>query len=200
MREAPTTLPRLDGRTIVVTGSRRAVEQSALVSNLGGSPYVVPTVGISIPTTDSEVEPFLRELASPGRMDYAVFMTATGVRTMMLSAERLGLKDEILNSLSGSKTKVVARGGKPRGELAKHAIKVDSSPPREKATASGIVELLKATGLKGAAVAMIWHGSRDESMVTAIREAGAREVLECVTYRYSRGLGPKEARLLGSMG
>ena len=52
----------LKGLTIVVTGSRRAPEQSALTTNLGGIPYVVPTVGISIPRDDSEIEPFLREL------------------------------------------------------------------------------------------------------------------------------------------
>ena len=88
MKEQTSASLPLQGLTIVVTGSRRAPEQSALVTNLGGMPYVVPTVGISIPRDDSEIEPFLKELVGPEGADYAVFMTATGVRAMMLAAER----------------------------------------------------------------------------------------------------------------
>ena len=61
MKEPSSAASRpLEGLTIVVTGSRRATEQSALVMNMGGSPYVVPTVGISLPSDDSEIEPLLR--------------------------------------------------------------------------------------------------------------------------------------------
>lgn len=190
----------LDGLTIVVTGSRRAAEQSTLVSNLGGLPYVVPTVGISLPAGDSDVEPFLRILTSQVGVDYAVFMTATGVRTMMLAAERLGLKEAVLSALNQKRTTVVARSGKPKGELARQGIKVDASPPREEATASGVAKLLKGRGLQGKTVAILWHGSRNESTAEEFREAGAREVYDCLTYRYSRELGAEEAGVLGAMG
>jgi uroporphyrinogen-III synthase len=191
----------LGGLTIVVTGSRRALEQSTLVSNLGGTPYVVPTVGISIPRDDSEIEPFLRELVGAGGVaDYAVFMTATGVRAMMLAADRLGMKQAVLDALNSNRTAVIARSGKPRGELARTGIKVDASPPREEATASGILRLLQAKGLAGKRVAVLWHGSKNSALREGILAAGGRDVFECLTYHYSKVLEPEGAEVLGSIG
>src|SRR5712692_6347327 len=192
--------PPLGGLTIVITGSRRAPEQSALVTNLGGTPYVVPTVGISIPRDDTEVEPFLRELTGNEGADYAVFMTATGVRAMMLAAERLGLKEAVLEALNSSRTSVVARSGKPRGELARTGIKVDASPPIEEATADGILRLLRARGLAGKRVAVLWHGSRNETLREGVLESGGLGVFECLTYHYSTVLEPRVAEVLGSIG
>ena len=186
--------------TIVITGSRRAAEQSALVTNLGGTPYVVPTVGISLPRDDSEIEPFLREIVGTAGADYAVFMTATGVRAMMLAAERLGLKDAVLDALNSARTTVVARSGKPRGELARTGVKVDASPPREEATASGILRLLRAKGVEGKRVAILWHGSKNETLKAGILASGGRDVFECLTYHYSTVLEPRGAEVLGSIG
>jgi uroporphyrinogen-III synthase len=185
---------------VVVTGSRRAAEQSVLVSNLGGRPYVVPTVGISLPAGDSDVEPFLKKLVSPPGVDYAVFMTATGVRAMMLAAERLGMKDSVLGVLNSHQTTVVARSGKPRGELARTGVKVDASPPREEATAAGILKLLRTRGLAGKRVAILWHGSKNEALGQGILSEGALDLAECLTYRYSTVLEPEGAEVLGSIG
>ncbi len=201
MRESSSaaSLP-LEGLTIVVTGSRRAPEQSALTTNLGGTPYVVPTVGISIPRDDSEIGPFLRELVGDVGADYAVFMTATGVKAMMLAAERLGLREAVLRALNSPRTFVVARSGKPRGELARTGIKIDASPPIEEATASGILKLLRAKGLAGKRVAILWHGSKNETLAQGILESGGRDVFECLTYHYSTVLEPEGAKVLGSIG
>jgi uroporphyrinogen-III synthase len=185
--------------TIVVTGSRRATEQSALISNFGGEPYIVPTVGITVPADDAEVEPLLRALMRG--VDYAVFMTATGVRTMMLAAERLGVQDSVLRSLNSSGTTVVARSGKPAGELRRFGVKVDATPPtREEATADGILRLLQARGLTEKSVAILWHGSRNEKVREAILGAGGRDVFEGLSYHYSTVLEPRGADVLGSIG
>src|SRR5204862_4891444 len=137
-----------------------------------------------------EIEPFLKELTGEAGADYAVFMTATGVRAMMLVAERLGLKRAVLDALNSPRTTVVARSGKPRGELARTGIKVDVSPPIEEATASGLFTLLRARGLPGKRVAILWHGSRHEGLKDSILEAGGRHVFECLTYHYSTVLEP----------
>jgi uroporphyrinogen-III synthase len=204
LKEAPSATPRpLEGLTIVITGSRRATEQSTLVSNLGGIPYVVPTVGISLPAGDGEIEPFLRKLVGGGGeagADYAVFMTATGVHAMMDAAERLRVKEAILDALNSPKTAVVARSGKPRGELAKSGVKVDASPPIEEATASGVLKLLEGRGLKGKSVAILWHGSRNGTMREGLLAAGARDVFECLTYHYSKTLEAGGAEVLRSIG
>jgi len=190
----------LEGLTVVITGSRRASEQAALVSSLGGTPYVVPTVGISLPPADSEVEPFLRKVASAEGADYVVFMTATGVRALLLAAERLGVRDSVCAALNRTRTVVVARSGKPKGELSRHGIKVDATPPREEATASGIAKLLLKRGVEGKSIAILWHGSADEATARELLAAGAREVTGCMAYHYSRELAEEGAEVLGSMG
>jgi uroporphyrinogen-III synthase len=199
LTDATPAAPRpLEGLTIVVTGSRRAAELSTLVSNLGGTPYVVPTVGISIPADDGEIEPFLRELV--GGADYAVFMTATGVRAMMNAAERLGMKKPVVDTLNSQKTTVVARSGKPRGELARSGVKVDASPPVDEATAGGILRLLEGRGLKAKKVAIVWHGSINGALKKGLLSAGAVGVHECLTYHYSKTLEAEGAEVLRSIG
>lgn len=200
MKEPSSAPGPLEGLTIVVTGSRRATEQSALVTNLGGTPYVVPTVGISIPGDDSEIEPFLKELVGADGADYAVFMTATGVRAMMVAAERLGMAKAVLDALNSSKITIVARSGKPRGELARSGIKVDVSPPVDEATASGILKLLRGRGLAGKRVAILWHGSRNPALGEEVLASGGKRVFECMTYHYSASLEPEGAEVLRSIG
>jgi len=198
LKEASAGARPLEGLTVVVTGSRRASELAKLVSNFGGTPYVVPTVGIAPTADDSEVGPFLRSVI--GGADYSVFMTGPGVQTVMLSAERLGKKEELVTALKSGRTAVVARSGKPKGVLAKLGIKVDLMPPLDRATAEGIVEILKGRGVKGKTVAILWHGSRDGWVREELEKAGATEVVECSVYRYSHELDSKGAGVLGSLG
>jgi len=188
----------LEGMTIVVTGSRRATEQSALVSNLGGVPYVVPTVGISLPVDDGDIEPFLRKVGEG--VDYAVFMTATGVRAMMNAADRLGMNKAVLEALNSPRTRVVARSGKPRGELSRSGVKVDASPPVGEETAKGILRLLQGEGLESKRIAVLWHGSMNAAFREGLLAAGAGDVCECLTYHYSRSLEAEGAEVLRSIG
>jgi len=186
--------------TIVITGSRRAPEQAALVENLGGVPRIVPTVGIGLPRDDSEIEPFLRELVGPEGADYSVFMTATGVRAILMAAERLGLKGDVVEALNSPRTTVVARSGKPRRELNRNGIKADAWPPLEEATAIGILKLLRSKGLQGKRVSVLWHGSVNGILSEGILASGGKHVSQCQTYRYSSELEPEGAKVLESIG
>lgn len=118
----------------------------------------------------------------------------------MMAAERLGLRQAVLEALNSSRTTVVARSGKPRGELARTGIKVDASPPADEATASGILRLLQARGLAGKRVAILWHGSKNPSLGEGVLSSGGKRVFECLTYRYSTSLEPEGAEVLRSIG
>ena len=198
MKEASVGARPLQGLTIVVTGSRRAGEQSALISNLGGTPYVVPTVGITPTADDSAVEPFLKSVIAG--VDYAVFMTGPGVQALAVAAERLGKKGELLGALRSGRTVVVARSGKPKGVLTKLGVTVHSVPPLDQSTAKGIVEILKRRGVRGKTVAVLWHGSRDGWVKAELEKYGAERVVECSVYEYSRELDAGGAGVLSSLG
>lgn len=150
MRAMATRHP-LEGRTVVITASRRATEQATVVSKLGGSPYVVPTVGISL-------------------------------------------------TLNSERTTVVARRGKPKEALARFGIEVDAQPPRDQATAEGIVALLSQRELSRKKVAILWHGAHSDSVREELLTAGVESVLECSTYAYSHQLDLRGADVLKSMG
>ena len=194
------TSPRpLEGRTIVITASRRASEQASLVSRLGGSAYVVPTVGISLAPDDGGVEKFLRSITEIGT-DYVVFMTGPGVHSLLLAARKLLVEEELVRMLNSKGVKVVARSGKPKTVLARFGIKVDAMPPPGQATTEGVVSTLRRFGLSGKKVAIMWHGAHPSSTREELISAGAESVLECSTYSYSRRLDGQGADLLSSMG
>jgi len=82
----------LNGLTVAVTGSRRASELAHLISNMGGIPYVAPTVGIvARSANEANAESFIK---TAGEVDYVVFMTGPGVFTVMEMAEKLNFKEE----------------------------------------------------------------------------------------------------------
>ncbi len=185
----------LDGLRVVVTASRRAAELSSLIAKMGGEPIVVPTVGITVPTADGEIEPFLRE-AIKG-LDHVVFMTGTGVQMMMRTAERLCLATELKRSLNSPTVTVVARSGKPRAVLAKHGVKTDISP--QEPTTEGVVRLL-GPRVGGKKVGIVWQGSTVSWARERLLRSGASEVRECSPYRYSTEIDETGASVLGSMG
>jgi uroporphyrinogen-III synthase len=189
----------LEGRTVVITASRRATEQASLVSRLGGSPYVVPTVGISLTPDEGEVERFLRSIIREG-VDFAVFMTGPGVQALMLMARKLLVQEALVGTLNSERTTVVARSGKPKEVLVRFGIEVDALPPRDQATAAGIVALLRERDLSRKRVAILWHGAHTYSMREELLSAGVESVLECSTYAYSHQLDSRGAGVLKDMG
>jgi uroporphyrinogen-III synthase len=184
----------LKGLKVAVTGSRRATELAHLVSSHGGSPYVVPTVGIeSNGALDSEVERFCGVLIDRKVM-YAIFMTGPGVYALLSAARSLGKEKEIIDALS--RVKVVARSAKPKDALSKHGIKVDLVPPE--ATSDGLLDLLRQQDIRNEVVVILSHGSDSSHLAIGLREMGA-EVIEFSTYSYSLETGSSGAQILDSM-
>ena len=70
----------LDGLTVAITSSHRASETARIVENLGGRPYIAPTIGIEtdLKNPKEDVLKFLDNVIS-GDVDYVVFMTGPGI-------------------------------------------------------------------------------------------------------------------------
>src|SRR3970040_683028 len=84
----------LEGLTVAVTGSRRASELAQLITNLGGVPYVAPTVGIEVHAdADRETEGLIQDILGR-QIRYAIFMTGPGGYRLMSTAARLGAGQE----------------------------------------------------------------------------------------------------------
>lgn len=191
-------MKELDGLTVAITGSRRASELAHLVKNFGGIPYIAPTVGIaSKELREAGAEELVRHVID-GRVDHVVFMTGPGTFTIMDMAEKLGLKQDFIKALN--RLTIVARSQKPKSALEKHGVKVDIVPAdTHDNTAEGIAREMKKLDLSGKRVAILWHGSRVDSLRKWLEEDGV-QVFEYQVYEYDHALAESGAMILDKMG
>ncbi len=185
----------LEGRTVAITGSRRASELAHLVANFGGVPYVAPTVGIDVQEdVDLQVDGLVRRIVS-GECDYAVFMTGPGVYLLMSKAEKLGVQREVVDRLN--RLSVVARSHKPQKVLEQNGVRVSLVPSDN--TAEGIAAEMVKLDLQGKRVAILWHGAPAVILRQDLERRGA-EVFEAQAYHYSSELEKSGAEVLGGLG
>ncbi|MBM3897570.1 MAG: uroporphyrinogen-III synthase [Thaumarchaeota archaeon] len=186
----------LNGLTVAVTGSRRASELAHLISNMGGIPYVAPTVGIvARSANEANAESFIK---TAGEVDYVVFMTGPGVFTVMEMAEKLNFKDDLIQTLK--KKIVVGRSQKPKAALQKFGITAQLVPAdTHDNTAAGIAKEMLKHDLKGKKVAVLWHGLKENILKEKLEKAGAK-VSDFQVYDYSLTLSKDGAKVLSNMG
>lgn len=187
----------LEGLTVAITSSRRAGELARIVENLGGKPYIAPTIGIEAdlknPTED--VLKFLDNVIA-GDVDYVVFMTGPGIFSLFSIAAKLGLEDRLSQSLSN--TTIIARSIKPKMVLKKYGVVATLVP--EENTAKGVLRLLLARGVTGKKIAILWHGDYPGQLRDELYRARALTVTEASTYRYTVSQTKRGASILKSMG
>jgi uroporphyrinogen-III synthase len=186
----------LEGLTVAITASRRALELAHLINTFGGTPYISPTVGIETSMDASkEAADFIKKLVEE-KLDYVVFMTGPGVYSLMSAAKKLQLERDLIEALK--QVVVIARSLKPKIALAHYGIKTDVVP--EENTADGIIELLKkSSSMQGKKIGVLWHGSYFPVLKNEMSAAGA-EVFEFSTYSYSLDLKESGAKILEEMG
>jgi uroporphyrinogen-III synthase len=187
----------LDGLTVAITSSRRAGELARIVENLGGRPYIAPTIGIEadLENPKEDVLKFLDHVIA-GNVDYVVFMTGPGIFSLFSIATKLGLEDKLIHSLSNAT--IIARSIKPKMVLKKYGVEVNLIP--EENTAQGVLRLLLAKGVVGKKIAILWHGDYPDQLRDTLYKARVLTVIEASTYRYSVDLKKEGASILESMG
>lgn len=187
----------LTGLTIAITGSRRGSELARIVKNLGGRPYVAPTVGIEadLKTPDNAIVEFIKRVTKQD-VDYMIFMTGPGVFSLMSIAKSYGMEEDLIAALQ--KVNVVARSTKPQMVLKKYGIRTHLIPHEN--TSKGILNLLKNIGMLGRTIGILWHGGYQMQLREELYRAGAANVIEASTYQYSFELNNDGASILMSMG
>lgn len=185
----------LQGLTVAVTGSRRASELAQLITNLGGVPYVAPTVGIEVRAdADRDAEALTQHIVG-GKIAYAIFMTGPGVYRLMSTAERLGVDQEVVEALN--RTQVIARSQKPQKVLEKYGVRVSLVPSDN--TSEGIAAEMVKRDVQGKEVTILWHGDSHAVLRETLEGQGAK-VYEAVTYRYALELEERGAEVLAAVG
>ncbi len=133
----------LKGKTVAITRPRDQAEDTGkLIKQYGGKPYVIPAIEIKASSDLSAVASFIAELVKE-KIDYVIFMSVNGIRYLLTSAENLGLKTQLKQSLE--KTVTMAVGPKTAQELRNHNIPVGLVPA--KYSSEGIMQCLKQVGI-----------------------------------------------------
>ncbi len=161
-------MPTLDGRTIAITGQRRAGEMAELVRRLGGEPYIVSTVSLRLEDSVQEAERLVREVAEG--VDWAVFYTGVGARTLFEIAGKLGESEAYIESLKAAR--VLSRGRK-----ALRALREGGRPPdiqAEPGTTEGVIASLTEARVNGTKVFIQTPGEMPDALPRALAPYGVR--------------------------
>ena len=180
---------------IVVTGSRRATELAHLISNFGGTPRIIATVGFEVNQgVSKEIKDFINKIVEK-KIDYIIFMTGPGVYLLMSAARCLDLEKRVVEALN--QIIIICRSLKSKYALADHGIKTDIIPQEN--TAEGIAKALNNYSVYNKNVAILWPGSDSSVLRQELLKSGA-QVVECSIYTYSHELKEEAAKVLKTMG
>ena len=167
----------LKGRTVAITRPRdQAEETGKVIKQYGGKPYFIPAIEIKAASDLSAVESFIAELAKE-KINYVIFMSVNGIRYLLSSAEKLGLKTQLEQSLE--KTLTMAVGPKTAQELRNHNIPVGLVPA--KYTSEGILECLRQCGVSGKLIYIPRTRGATPDLANRLRAMGG-EVQEVYVY------------------
>lgn len=174
----------MNGARIGITAARRATEQAALVTALGGVPVVGPCIDVDRPADDATVRPALEEaLAAP--CDVTVFTTGIGARHTLQVAERGGFADAFRALISESRT--IARGSKARRML--RTLDLDADWTASPADGESVVRELTGGEVAGMRVFVQCSGPEPDAISQPLREAGATVI---DAHPYSIALPPDD--------
>jgi uroporphyrinogen-III synthase len=157
----------LAGKRIVIGGSRKLEEMSALIEKQGGVPLIRSLQG-TVFLAEKELEPSLVEFANNGA-DWVIFTTGIGIETLVNVAGKLGLEEQFLKNIRNAK--VASRGYKTLAALKKLGIKPDAVD--EDGTTNGLVRALESIDFSEKTVLVQLHGETAPKLIRFLEDQGA---------------------------
>jgi uroporphyrinogen-III synthase len=159
----------LEGRTIALPEARELDRLAELVEHDGGKTLRCPLVAIRDAPDQGPSEAWLRALCA-GELDDVIFLTGEGLRRLLATAERIGLRDAVVAALG--RVRKVTRGPKPARAL--HEIGLASDLAAPVPTSTGVIDALAALDLHGRRVGVQLYGEEpNRPLVEALERAGA---------------------------
>jgi uroporphyrinogen-III synthase len=157
----------LSGKRVVICGSRKIEEISALIEKQGGVPLVRPMQGIVF-LAETEVEPDVMKFVEEGA-DWVIFTTGMGLEALLNISAKLHVEERFLQRIR--EAKAAARGYKTLAALRKLAIQPIAVD--EDGTTKGLVAALKNLSFSGKRVMLQLHGEQAPGLTTFLEKQGA---------------------------
>jgi uroporphyrinogen III methyltransferase/synthase len=154
----------LSDKRILITRAREQVNEfSRLLQSYGAHVVAFPTIEIAPPGDWLPLDKTIEKLDS---YDWVIFTSVNGVRSF---TQRLNNKGRGADSLVGKK--ICAIGPRTQGELEAMGLTVSFIPQEYRA--EGVIEGLKARGIKGQKILLPRARGARSILPEALREAGA---------------------------
>ncbi|KIL43780.1 uroporphyrinogen-III synthase [Jeotgalibacillus campisalis] len=169
----------LEGKTIVIGGSRKIEEISLLIEKQGGKPLSRPLQG-TVFLAEKEVEPSVMKFVKEGA-DWFIFTTGIGTETLLRIAGDIGEEEAFLRRLG--QAKIASRGYKTLNVLKKTGLKplaVD-----EDGSTQGLIRSLEDMDFKGKRVVIQLHGESAPKLIAFLENKGA-DVETILPYQHIR--------------
>jgi uroporphyrinogen-III synthase len=167
----------LEGKRVVIAGSRKTEEMSAIIEKQGGIPIVRPMQG-TVFLAEKEVEEDLRQVVDAGA-DWVILTTGIGTETLLDQAGKIGIRQPLFEILR--EAKVAARGYKTLGALKK--LEISPVAVDDDGTTQGLIHALKSFDFAGQRVVVQLHGEPVPRLVQFLEEKGAT-VHQILPYRH----------------
>jgi uroporphyrinogen-III synthase len=167
----------LAGKRIVIAGSRKTDEISALIEKQGGIPLVRSLQG-TVFLAEEQVEPDLRTLIKDGA-DLVIFTTGIGTETMLNLARKIDEEQAYLSVIN--QAQIASRGYKTYAALKKLGLKPAAKD--DDGTTRGLIRALQGQDLSGKKVMVQLHGETAPALIKFLEEKGA-SVLQILPYQH----------------
>ncbi len=171
---------RLVGRTVALPEAREVDRLADMLAAEGATPLRCPLVAIKDAPDQAPVEAWLRALVA-GEMNDVIFLTGEGLRRLLSTADRMGVRAETIEALR--RARKVTRGPKPARAL--HEIGLASELPAAVPTSAGVMEALGGLDLDGHCVGLQLYGEEPNRPLVEYLESRGARVLPVAPYVYA---------------
>ncbi|WP_339208518.1 uroporphyrinogen-III synthase [Paenibacillus sp. FSL K6-3182] len=168
----------LQGKQIVIAGSRKTDEMCMVIEKQGGVPIVRSLQGLTM-FDEALLEEPLRNFAEKGA-DWVILTTGMGSDQIVNTAESIGIKQAVLGRLA--EAKIATRGYKTSAFLKRSDLKAIVST--DDGTMDGLIENLEAFDFEGQRVWIQLHGEPAPKLVRFLENKGASHVEAVLPYKH----------------
>ena len=185
----------LGGRVIALPETRELDRLASLLEAEGARSWRCPMVAILDAPDPGPAEAWVRTLVA-GKLDDVIFLTGEGLRRLLATAERLGLREEAVAALG--RARKITRGPKPARALKEVGLGPDLAAAVP--TSRGVMDELAALDLGGRRVGVQLYGQEPSVELRAFLEGKGAEVFAVAPYVYAPAAeSAKVIELLGEM-
>ncbi|HEY8922906.1 MAG TPA: uroporphyrinogen-III synthase, partial [Polyangia bacterium] len=185
----------LRDRVIALPETRELDRLASLLEAEGARAWRCPLVAILDAPDAAPVEAWVRELVA-GKLDDLVFLTGEGLRRLLATAERLGVRTEAIAALG--RARKITRGPKPARALKDVGLGPDIAAAVP--TSRGVMDELAALDLRGRRVGVQLYGQEPNHELRAYIEGKGAQVSAVAPYIYAPASdAAKVVELVGEM-